>query len=50
MNLRTKILTALIFLALVDALIPIPFTTILLIYVLMEKPPWFKKMTMDIYD
>jgi hypothetical protein len=50
MNLRAKILTVLILLAIVDVVIPIPFTTILLIYVLMEKPPWFKKITVDIYN
>lgn len=50
MNLKVKILMVLIILALVDAVIPIPFTTILLIYVLMEKPPWFKKLTIDIYN
>ena len=50
MNLRAKILAVLILLAIVDAVIPIPFTTILLIYVLMEKPPWFKKLAIDIYN
>ena len=50
MNLKIKILSVLIILAIVDAVIPIPFTTILLIYVLMEKPPWFKKLTIDIYN
>lgn len=50
MKLGVKILIVLIFLAIVDAVIPVPFTTILLIYVLMEKPPWFKKLTIDIYS
>jgi len=50
MNLRAKILAVLILLAIVDAVIPIPFTTILLIYVLMEKTPWFKKLAIDIYN
>jgi hypothetical protein len=30
--------------------IPIPFTTILLIYVLLEKPMWFKKMVTQVYE
>jgi hypothetical protein len=50
MKLNSKILTVLICLAVADAVIPIPFTTILLIYVLLEKPPWFKRITMDVYS
>lgn len=49
MNLRTKIFISLIVLGLVDMVIPIPFTTILLLYVLIEKPAWFRKMVTDIY-
>ena len=50
MKLRGKILTILIFLAIADAVIPVPFTTILLIYVLLERPPWFKNITCEIYS
>lgn len=50
MNLNTKILIYLIVLALLDMIIPIPFTAILLIYVLSEKPAWFKKLVDDIYQ
>jgi hypothetical protein len=49
MNLKIKILISLIVLALVDMVIPIPFTTILLLYVLIEKPLWFRKMVTDVY-
>jgi hypothetical protein len=49
MNLKTKILISLLALALVDMVIPIPFTTILLLYVLIEKPAWFRKMVSDVY-
>lgn len=49
MNLKTKIFISLIVLAVVDMVIPIPFTTILLIYVLIGKPPWFRKMVTDVY-
>ena len=45
-----KILITLIVLALVDMIIPVPFTTILLIYVLLNKPVWFKKMVDDLYE
>ena len=49
MNLKTKIFISLIGLALVDMVIPIPFTTILLLYVLIEKPVWFRQMVSDVY-
>jgi hypothetical protein len=49
MKLHSKILLSLIVLALLDMVIPIPFTTIFLIYVLYERPPWFKKIVDDIY-
>ena len=50
MKLRGKVLTILILLAIGDAVIPVPFTTILLIYVLLEKPPWFKNIIHEIYS
>ena len=50
MKTSTKILICLIILALIDAVIPIPFTTILLIYVILEKPPWFKNLVNDVYN
>ena len=49
MKQNTKILIFLIVFALVDMIIPIPITTILLIYVLFEKPMWFKNIVEDIY-
>jgi hypothetical protein len=47
---KTKILTILLGFALVDTVIPIPLTAILLIYVLWEKPPWFRNLVNEIYD
>ena len=47
---KTKILISLLLLAVLDALIPIPFTTILLIYVLLEKPGWFYDQVRKIYQ
>ena len=49
MNLKTKIFISLIGLALVDMVIPVPFTTILLLYVLIEKPVWFRQMVSNVY-
>ena len=45
----TNILIYLIILAILDMVIPIPFTTILLIYVLLDKPLWFKDLVSKVY-
>ena len=37
-------------LALLDMIIPIPFTALLLIYVILEKPPWFGNLVDEIYN
>ena len=50
MRLPTKILLYLIIFAVFDMVIPIPFTALLLIYVLLEKPPWFVKLVSEIYQ
>ena len=49
MKLQTKILLYLIIFAIFDMVIPIPFTALLLIYVLLEKPVWFKNLVSEIY-
>jgi len=49
MKTNTKILVYLVIFAIMDMIIPIPFTAILLIYVLLDKPLWFKKMVNEIY-
>jgi lipopolysaccharide/colanic/teichoic acid biosynthesis glycosyltransferase len=47
---KTKILIFLIILAIFDMVIPIPFTAILLIYILLKKPGWFHQMVTGIYN
>ena len=47
---KTKILIYLIIFAIFDMVIPIPFTAILLIYVLSKKPAWFQNMVTGIYN
>jgi hypothetical protein len=49
MKTSTKILIYLIVLALFDLVIPIPITAIILVYVLIAKPLWFKKLVSEIY-
>jgi len=49
MTTSRKILICLIIFAIIDTVIPVPVTTIILIYVLLEKPDWFKKLVEQIY-
>ncbi|MCP4577341.1 MAG: hypothetical protein GY846_13785 [Deltaproteobacteria bacterium] len=47
---KTKILIYLLVFTVVDTVIPVPLTAILLIYVLWEKPPWFRNLVHEVYD
>ena len=47
---KTKILVCLVVFAFIDVVIPLPLTALLLIYVLSEKPPWFRKLVREVYD
>jgi hypothetical protein len=49
METKSKILTYLVIFAIFDLIIPFPVTAVLLIYVLFEKPIWFKEYVMEIY-
>ncbi len=49
MKSKTKIMRYLIIFAIFDMVIPIPFTALLLIYVLLEKPQWFKNLVTEVY-
>jgi len=49
MTTSRKILIYLILFAIIDTVIPVPITTIILIYVLLEKPDWFEKLVEDLY-
>jgi len=49
MTIKTKCLITLILLAMVDTVIPLPITGAILVYVLLQKPPWFKNIVADIY-
>lgn len=42
-------LVYLIVLGVIDMIIPIPFTALMLIYVILEKPPWFIDWATNIY-
>ncbi|EFK12350.1 conserved hypothetical protein [delta proteobacterium NaphS2] len=47
---KTKILAYLVAFAFIDTAIPVPLTALLLIYVLSEKPPWFRELVREVYD
>ena len=49
MKTTTRILIYLLSLGFVDALIPIPIVALLLIYVLYQKPVWFKDLLEEVY-
>jgi hypothetical protein len=49
MTLKTKCLIGLVGLAVVDAVIPIPVIGMILIYVVVQKPPWFYEVVGDLY-
>ena len=49
MAIRTKTLIALVLLCLVDTVIPFPIIGVILIYVLLQRPPWFKNVVAEIY-
>ena len=51
MTRKTQILIALIVLCVVDAVVPFfPVLGLVLIYVLLEKPPWFLETVRQVYD
>ncbi len=49
MTTKTKTLISLLLLCLVDTVIPLPITGGILIYVLLQRPPWFKNVAAEIY-
>ena len=50
MNTKTKLLIYISILALLDMIIPIPFTALILIYVILDKPVWFENYVNEIYN
>jgi len=50
MKTKTKIMIYLSILALLDMIIPIPFTALILIYVMFEKPAWFRNLVTNVYS
>ena len=49
MNIRNKTLLSLILLCEVDVLVPLPITGLVLVYVVVQRPPWFVDLADRIY-
>ena len=48
---KTQLFLALIVLCVVDAVVPLfPVLGLILIYVVLEKPPWFLETVRQLYD
>jgi hypothetical protein len=50
MKTNKRIIIYLIIFAFVDIIIPIPIMAIILLYVVAEKPKWFKDLVTDLYS
>ena len=50
MNIKTKSLIILIILGIIDVVIPIPILGVMLIYIVLQRPPWFTNVVREIYN
>jgi hypothetical protein len=50
MKTTNKVLIVLVAMALMDILIPVPIAVFMLIYVLYQKPAWFKELVDEVYS
>ncbi|NOG44782.1 MAG: hypothetical protein HND50_06090 [Calditrichaeota bacterium] len=50
MKTYTKIILILAVTALFDAIIPIPFAVLFMLYITLEKPIWFKEIIDELYS
>jgi putative effector of murein hydrolase LrgA (UPF0299 family) len=50
MTFKTQFLIGLVVLSIVDAVIPIPIVGLILIFVILQKPPWFQKLVGELYE
>ncbi|RZB38279.1 MAG: hypothetical protein SRB2_00027 [Desulfobacteraceae bacterium Eth-SRB2] len=50
MSIKTKSLIILIILGIIDVVIPIPILGVILIYVVLQRPPWFTNVVQEIYN
>lgn len=46
---KLKLLIALFFLSIVDAVVPLPLFGFIALYITLQRPPWFLRLVLDIY-
>jgi len=49
MSTKTKALIALFILAIFDTVIPVPITALIVIFAILQKPPWALDLARDIF-
>ena len=49
MNTKTKTVIVVIVLGIIDMVIPIPILGVILLYVVLQRPPWFTDVVREIY-
>lgn len=49
MSIKTKVLIFLIILGIIDMVIPIPILGLVLLHVVLQRPPWFMDVVSEIY-
>ncbi len=49
MGTKARTLLTLVLLGIIDVVIPLPLTGLLLIYVVIARPPWFAELVQEIY-
>jgi hypothetical protein len=50
MTLKTRSIIGLVGLSIVDMVIPIPILGMILIFVVLQRPPWFHKAVRELYE
>jgi hypothetical protein len=48
MTLKTRIIVGLVFLCIFDAFIPVPIVGLILIFGILQRPPWFEELVNEV--
>jgi hypothetical protein len=49
MTLKSQVLIGLVMTGIIDTIIPLPITAMVLVYVVFQKPAWFRQCVDEIY-
>lgn len=49
MSARIKLIVGFVFLEIID-FFPLPVTSLVALYIVLKKPPWFKNLVMELYQ